>query len=247
MRARVLSIVRTPAHDAALRALLDVGDWPRTEEMESRRASPNGLQRLRDRVPELAPDHSALARLLVETALIHRREDFRERLPEPSAAARVLFDVALSEAHDQPELAKSDRGEAAKLARRARLGEADAWDAAVMFRHDPNRCRIVRGVDGLRKETAPIPAPVDLLLRELLAGGITRPTPEPGPLPGATIKECGALLFAVWAATESAVRATSRSGESACSIVADVCGLSRFAMAKLWQKREFRTERALRR
>lgn len=238
MRELVSRILSTQQHETALVELMAVRPWSTMDEGESRRNKPNGLHRLKHRVPALAPDQPALARLLVEAVLHHRRGDFIQRIARPSDDAHVLFDRALT-----------DPGSIPSLVRAARHSDVHAWDACAMFQPEANRTRIVRTDGRASKELQPIPHEIDVLLRELLSGGISRPTPLPldaGTLPGASREECGALTFAMWAATESELNATARVGVSACTIVEDVTGVPHHDIKKLWQRRVERPERGRR-
>lgn len=64
MRERVLAITETPAHVAVRQAYFGIRPWAHADEAKARAQHPNGLHRLSDRVPGLAPDQETLARRL---------------------------------------------------------------------------------------------------------------------------------------------------------------------------------------
>lgn len=235
MRRRVLALRFSPAHEAAFEALFAVRPWSHAAEDDARRMKPNGLHRLADRVPELAPSQDALARLLVEAALVNRQADFAA--PTPSNAARQLF-----------EQARSDPATLSRLVRRA-PDDVDAWDACRLIYEPANRVRLVRR-DGVASKTlSPPPEPIEAWVQECLSGRIQRPGHATSPyLRDATTREVDALIFAVWAGTESALKATSRGDRpSVAHVLAAVAEIPATTIARLWQERTHRPRREARR
>lgn len=225
MRRRVLAIEITPVHSEVFTAYLQARPWQHEAEDAARREAPNGPRRLRGRFPQM--EQAELARLLVEAALNNHRGSFASRAPRPTADMLAMFDTM-----------RADEQTISGTARKARAGDPLAWDACMHYFNAAHRTRIVREGTQATAVTDPIPAEIENLMQECLAGYVARPTPRTSAyLKGATADEVDALVFAVWVGTESGMTATSQKRESVSSIVEAVTGVSRHAVAKLWQAR----------
>lgn len=179
---------------------------------------PNGIKRFVHLVPEIAPDQAALARLLAQFAVEHRKED-------------LSGDESL-EAYRRFEFAKGNQAKIKLLARQA-ANDSISWEACEYFLLPENRVYIHEG----EKRLAPIPEHIQNLMQQCFRGEVKRSNHTPLDLRDA------AIVFAVRLTLEADISATA-GNPNACQVVADLIpGLGVSRVRALWQER---SERPLR-
>jgi hypothetical protein len=191
-----------------------------------RNKHPNGIKRLRHLVPEIAPDQAALAQLLAEFAVEHRKDDFNSK-----ESLQAYQDYV--NARDNKVLIK-------RLAKNA-PDDPISWEACEYFLLTGNRMYSHEG----EKRLAPIPEPIQNLMEQCFRGEVKRPKHTPLDLRNA------AIVFAVRVTLEADIKATS-GNPNACQIVGDLIGVrldrrvSDKTVRDLWQMRSERPHRGTR-
>jgi hypothetical protein len=189
-----------------------------------RKKHPNGIKRLAHLVPEIAPDQAALAQLLAEFALEHRKDD--------------LTSKESLQAYQDYVNAKDNKTLIKLLARRA-LYDPISWEACEQFLFPENRSYIDKTKKPKEKRLAPIPEPIQNLMEQCFRGKVTRPKHTPLDLRNA------AIVFAVRVTLEADIKATS-GNPNACQIVGDLIGKPDKTVRELWQTRSERPHRGTR-
>jgi hypothetical protein len=220
-----------------------------------RKKHPNGIKRLAHLVPEIAPDQVALAQLLAEFAVEHRKDDFnsKESLQayQDYVNARgnktkiklLAIAAGLLIKQNEPQSGgdrKSNGGHppldnTRTYAVRNAPNDPISWEACEYFLLPENRIYSHEG----EKRLAPIPEPIQNLMEQCFRGEVKRPKHTPLDLRNA------AIVFAVRVTLEADIKATS-GNPNACQIVGDLIGKSDKTVRELWQKRSERPHRGTR-
>lgn len=182
-----------------------------------RKKHPNGIKRLVHLVPEIAPDQAALAQLLAEFAVEHRKDDF--------TSGESL------QAHQDYVNARGNKTKIKLLAKNAPY-DPISWEACEYFLPTGNRMYSHEG----EKRLAPIPEPIQNLMEQCFRGEVERPKHTPLDLRNA------AIIFAVRVTLEADIKATSGK-PNACKIVGDLIGVPENTVRDLWQMRSERPHR----
>ena len=191
-----------------------------------RKKHPNGIKRLAHLVPEIAPDQAALAQLLAEFAVEHRKDDF--------ASGESL------QAYQDYVNARGNKTKIKLLAKNA-PNDPISWEACEYFLLTGNRMYSHEG----EKRLAPIPEPIQNLMERCFRGEVKRPKHTPLDLRNA------AIVFAVRVTLEADIKATS-GNPNACQIVSALIPMpnktvmSDKTVRELWQMRSERPHRGTR-
>ncbi len=191
-----------------------------------RKKHPNGIKRLAHLVPEIAPDQAALAQLLAEFAVEHRKDEFTS-----GESLKAYQDYV------------NARGNKTKIKLLAKNAPNDpiSWEACEYFLLTGNRMYSHEG----EKRLAPIPEPIQNLMEQCFRGEVKRPKHTPLDLRNA------AIVFAVRVTLEADIKATS-GNPNACQIVGalipmpDKTVMSDKTVRELWQMRSERPHRGTR-
>jgi len=191
-----------------------------------RKKHPNGIKRLAHLVPEIAPDQAALAQLLAEFAVEHRKDEFTS-----GESLQAYQDYV------------NARGNKTKIKLLAKNAPNDpiSWEACEYFLLTGNRMYSHEG----EKRLAPIPEPIQNLMEQCFRGEVKRPKHTPLDLRNA------AIVFAVRVTLEADIKATS-GNPNACQIVGalipmpDKTAMSDKTVRELWQMRSERPHRGTR-
>jgi len=191
-----------------------------------RKKHPNGIKRLAHLVPEIAPDQAALAQLLAEFAVEHRKDDF--------ASGESL------QAYQDYVNARGNKTKIKLLTKNA-PNDPISWEACEYFLLTGNRMYSHEG----EKRLAPIPEPIQNLMERCFRGEVKRPKHTPLDLRNA------AIVFAVRVTLEADIKATS-GNPNACQIVSALIPMpnktvmSDKTVRELWQMRSERPHRGTR-
>lgn len=191
-----------------------------------RKKHPNGIKRLAHLVPEIAPDQAALAQLLAEFAVEHRKDEFTS-----GESLQAYQDYV------------NARGNKTKIKLLAKNAPNDpiSWEACEYFLLTGNRMYSHKG----EKRLAPIPEPIQNLMEQCFRGEVKRPKHTPLDLRNA------AIVFAVRITLEADIKATS-GNPNACQIVGALIPMtnktvmSDKTVRELWQMRSERPHRGTR-
>jgi hypothetical protein len=191
-----------------------------------RKKHPNGIKRLAHLVPEIAPDQAALAQLLAEFAVEHRKDEFTSR--------------ESLQAYQDYVKAKGNKTKIKLLVKKA-PDDPISWEACQYFLLTGNRMYSHEG----KKRLTPIPEPIQNLMEQCFCGEVERPKHTPLDLRNA------AIVFAVRVTLEADIKATS-GNPNACQIVGalipmpDKTVMSDKTVRELWQMRSERPHRGTR-
>jgi hypothetical protein len=162
------------------------------DEARAKRKNKGAMHRLADLVPDHLPDHTTLARILVEIGVKHRGgEDYRQRA-----------------VHELYEEAKASPDGFDRLARQARK-DLLAFDAVKLILDGPWHYQLRRNEDGRAEKVRIIPQPVQELIQDYYLGGFEKPKPKKKRYdPDDRHFRDGFICFLIHLASESALKPT---------------------------------------